>query len=84
MLNNRDATQFDVHELDIATGELTLIAENPGGVYTWLSSDKGDLFATSLTPDGDLDPRAIVSPIVPAPLIRDRRTGELVRSAVFR
>src|ERR1700752_4742204 len=55
MLNNRDATQFDVHELDIATGELTLITENSGHVYTWLSSDKGDLFATSLTPDGDLE-----------------------------
>jgi dipeptidyl aminopeptidase/acylaminoacyl peptidase len=149
MLNNRDATQFDVHELDIATGELTLIAENPGHVYAWLSSDKGDLFATSLTPDGDLelsrwdgttlqpiagfdgsdypvgihpmvvtpdgtglwmgssrgtdrtrlvrvdlttgeetevdshpelelDPRAVVSPIMPPPLIQDRRTGELL------
>jgi dipeptidyl aminopeptidase/acylaminoacyl peptidase len=149
MLNNRDATQFDVHELDIATGELTLIAENPGHVAGWLCSDKGDLFATPLTPDGDLelsrwdgaalhsivtfagrdyplgihpmvitpdgtgmwmgsnrgtdrtrlvrvdlttgeeteanghpefdlDPRAIVSPMMPPPLIQDRRTGELL------
>ncbi len=156
MLNNRDATQFDVHELDIVTGELTLIAENPPGrVYTWMSSDKGDLFATSLTPPGgdlelsrwdgaalhpitrfdgtdypmgihpmvvtpegtglwmgsyrgsdhtrlvrvdlttgeetevdshpefDLDPRAIVSPAIPAPLIQDRRTSELLGVRYF-
>jgi len=156
MLNNRDATLFDVHNLDIATGELTLIATNPGNVYTWLSSENGDLFATSLTPDGDLelsrwdqstetlhrivsfdgngypvgihpmvitpdgtgvwmgsnrdtdrirlvrvdlttgeetevdshpefdvDPRAIVSPIVPSPLIQDRRTGALLGVRYF-
>jgi dipeptidyl aminopeptidase/acylaminoacyl peptidase len=156
MLNNRDVTQFDVHEIDITTGELTLIATNPGHVYTWLSSDTGDLFATSLahdghlelsrwdaaattlrplvsfegndypvgihpmvvTPDGtglwlgsyrgsdhtrlvridlttgeetdvdshpefDLDPRAIVNPIIPAPLIQDRRTGELLGVRYF-
>lgn len=151
MLNNRDATQFDVFELDVATGALTLRATNPGGVSTWLSSDAGDLFATSLTaeghlqlarwdtttatlqsittfegtdypvgihpmvitPDGtglwmgsnrdsdrtrlvrvdlstgeerevdshpefDVDPRAMVSPVMPPPLIQDRRTGELL------
>jgi dipeptidyl aminopeptidase/acylaminoacyl peptidase len=149
MLNNRNAAQFDVHELDVATGELTLIAENPGHVIGWLCSDNGDLFATSLTPDGDLelsrwdgatlhpivnvdgsdypvgihpmvitpdgaglwmgsnrdtdrtrlvrldlttgeeievdshpqlelDPRAVVSPMMPPPLIQDRRTGELL------
>ncbi|KRE27169.1 peptidase [Mycobacterium sp. Soil538] len=55
MLNNRQPAELDVHELDIATGELTLIAENPGSVSTWLSSDDGDLFATSLTPDGNLE-----------------------------
>jgi dipeptidyl aminopeptidase/acylaminoacyl peptidase len=156
MMNNREATLLDVHELDIATGELTLIAENPGQVAAWLSSDNGDLFATSTTPDGglelsrwdataatlrpiasfdgndypmgihpmvitpdatglwmgsyrggdhtslvridlttgeeteidahpefDLDPRAIVSPMIPAPLIQDRRTGELLGVRYF-
>lgn len=151
MLNNRDATQFDVYELDVATGELTLIALNPGKVYSWLAGDKGDLFATALTPEGalelsrwdpvsgtllpvttfdgsdypvgihpmvitpdgtglwmgsnrgsdrtrlvrvdlstgeeqevdshphyDVDPRAAVSPVLPPPLIQDRRTGELL------
>jgi dipeptidyl aminopeptidase/acylaminoacyl peptidase len=55
MLNTRDATQFDVYEIDIDTTEITLIAINPGHVYTWLTNDSGDLFATSLTPDGDLE-----------------------------
>ncbi|ABM16685.1 peptidase S9, prolyl oligopeptidase active site domain protein [Mycolicibacterium vanbaalenii PYR-1] len=156
MLNNRDATLLDVHRLDIATGHLTLIATNPGHVNGWLCSDNGDVFATSLTPDGDvelsrwdsatdtlqpiarfdgsdypvgihplvitpdgtgvwlgshrdtdrsrlvrvdlvtgeeteadshpeldIDPRAIVSPIIPAPLIQDRRTGELLGVRYF-
>ncbi|TFV56132.1 S9 family peptidase [Mycobacterium sp. PS03-16] len=151
MLNNRDATLFDVYDLDIATGALTLIAENPGHVSGWLAGDTGALFATALTPAGDLelsrwdgatgslsrigvfdgsdyplgifpivitpdgtgvwmgsnrdtdrtrlvrvdlatgeetevdshpefdvDPRGSVSPILPAPLIQDRRTGELL------
>lgn len=151
MINNRDATLLDVYELDIATGDLTLIAKNPGHVNGWLSSDAGDVFATALTPDGDLelsrwdrdaetlrsiarfdgsdypvgihplvvtpdgagvwmgsnrdsdrtqlvfvdletgeestvdshetfdiDPRAAVSPLFPAPLIQDRRTGALL------
>lgn len=55
MLNDRTPTLLDVHDLDVATGTLTLIAENPGSVISWLSSDSGDLYATSLTPDGDLE-----------------------------
>ena len=156
MLNNREATLLDVHELDVATGDLTLRATNPGHVNGWLCSDGGDLFATSLTSDGDLelsawddasgalrsivtfdggdypvgihplvvtpdgkgvwmgsnrgtdrtrlvrvdlatgeetvvdehpefdvDPRAVVSPTIPAPLIQDRRTGELLGVRYF-
>ncbi|MEW5808460.1 MAG: S9 family peptidase [Actinomycetota bacterium] len=149
MVNNRDATLLDVHELDIATGQVALLAENPGHVNGWLSNDSGDLLATSLTPDGalelsrwdgrtldriatfdggdypvgihpmtitpdgkgvwmgsnrgtdrtrlvlvdlatgaetevdshpeyDLDPRAAVSPVLPGPLICDRRSGALL------
>ncbi|MCV7421417.1 S9 family peptidase [Mycobacterium yunnanensis] len=151
MLNDRDVTLLDVHELDVATGVLTLRAVNPGNVNGWLSSERGDLFATALNSDGDLelsrwddasgtlhpivvldggdypvgihplvvtpdgtevwmgssrgtdrtrivrvdlstgeetevdahpeldvDPRAVVSPIFPAPLIQDRRTGALL------
>ncbi|MGE2737451.1 alpha/beta fold hydrolase [Mycolicibacterium vaccae] len=55
MLNNREATRFDVYELDIITGDLTLIAQNPGYVAGWLVSDSGDVFATSLSVEGDLE-----------------------------
>ncbi|MGE0783740.1 TolB family protein, partial [Mycolicibacterium sp.] len=55
MINNRDITLLDVFELDVATGELTLIAKNPGNVNGWLTSDSGEVFATALSPDGDLE-----------------------------
>ena len=55
MVNNREPTLLDLHELDIVTGELTLIAENPGQVNNWLNNDKGDVLATSLTPEGHLE-----------------------------
>jgi dipeptidyl aminopeptidase/acylaminoacyl peptidase len=54
-LNKRNVAQVDVYELDIATGELTMLAENPGKVAGWLSSRNGDLFALALTPDGDVE-----------------------------
>lgn len=54
-LNNRKVELFDLYEIDIATGELTLLAENPGHVTYWLCSRDGDLFASSLTPDGDVE-----------------------------
>jgi dipeptidyl aminopeptidase/acylaminoacyl peptidase len=54
-LNKRNVELMDVYELDIATGELTLIAENPGRVAGWLSSRNGDLFAMGLTSGGDVE-----------------------------
>jgi hypothetical protein len=56
-LNNRKIELFDLYEIDIATGELTLLAENPGHVASWLCSRNGELFATALTPDGDVSCR---------------------------
>ena len=49
MLNSRDVTLLDAYELDIATGQLTLIAENPGHVNGWLGNDRGDLLAVAAT-----------------------------------
>lgn len=54
-LNKRDPELFDAYELDIATGELTLLAENPGTVISWLSSQTGELFTNTLTADGDVE-----------------------------
>ncbi|WP_319447658.1 MULTISPECIES: S9 family peptidase [unclassified Mycobacterium] len=54
-LNTRRPDQMDVYELDIETGELSLLAENPGQVVSWLSGRGGELFAMSLTGDGDVE-----------------------------
>ena len=54
-INKRNPELFDVYELDIATGELTLRAENPGNVVTWLSGPSGDLFTNTLTAEGDVE-----------------------------
>jgi dipeptidyl aminopeptidase/acylaminoacyl peptidase len=54
-INNRNPELFDVYELDIATAELTLIAENPGNVVTWLSGPDGNLFTNTLTAEGDVE-----------------------------
>jgi dipeptidyl aminopeptidase/acylaminoacyl peptidase len=53
--NKRNVEQVDVYELDIATAELTLVAENPGKVAGWLTSRNGDPFAMALTADGDVE-----------------------------
>ncbi|WP_193044076.1 alpha/beta hydrolase family protein [Mycolicibacterium baixiangningiae] len=54
-LNNRNPELQDAYELDIPTGELTLLAENPGTVTNWLCSPSGDLFSSTQTPDGDVE-----------------------------
>ncbi|MHC9296593.1 S9 family peptidase [Mycobacterium sp. LTG2003] len=54
-INNRNPELFDAYELDIATGELTLLAENPGSVVQWISGPSGDLFTNTLTADGDVE-----------------------------
>jgi dipeptidyl aminopeptidase/acylaminoacyl peptidase len=54
-MNKRTPELMDAYELDIATGELTLRAENPGNVVSWMSSRDGELFGTAMTVDGDLE-----------------------------
>jgi dipeptidyl aminopeptidase/acylaminoacyl peptidase len=53
--NNRNPAEFDAYELDIATGELTLLAENPGNGAMWFSGRNGNLFALRVTVDGDIE-----------------------------
>ncbi|WP_413798920.1 TolB family protein [Streptomyces iranensis] len=53
-LNRREPTEFDLYELDIATGELTTLVENPGPVLGWLCTPGGDLYAATLTANGDM------------------------------
>jgi len=40
-MNKDNAELFDVYQLNILSGELTLIAKNPGGVSQWVSDHKG-------------------------------------------
>jgi dipeptidyl aminopeptidase/acylaminoacyl peptidase len=51
-LNDRDATLHDVHRLDLATGELTLVETNPGFAAWLIDSDLQVRGGTSVTPDG--------------------------------
>ncbi|MFJ7997974.1 S9 family peptidase [Streptomyces sp. NPDC096310] len=51
-LNHRNPAEFDLYELDIATGEPTVLAENPGGTAGWLHAPNGDLYARTERPDG--------------------------------
>ncbi len=40
-MNRRDPQHFDVYRLHVTTGELTRVAENPGGVVDWLTDNAG-------------------------------------------
>ena len=53
-LNQRNPELCDAHRLDVATGEVTLIAENPGNIAGWLADRDGKLrAAVTQTPTGD-------------------------------
>lgn len=41
MLNQRNPVVFDVYRLNINTGEMTLVAENPGNVTSWDTDHNG-------------------------------------------
>ncbi|OZM78842.1 S9 family peptidase [Pseudonocardia sp. MH-G8] len=54
-LDARNAAEFDLHELDIATGELTLLAANPGHVTRWLCGGAGAPLVRAATDRGDIE-----------------------------
>lgn len=54
-LNKRTPTLMDAAELDIATGELRVLAENPGTVTGWQAGANGDLFTSTLTAEGGIE-----------------------------
>lgn len=48
-LNKRNPQVFDPYRLDIETGTLTLLAENPGNIQEWITDHEGKLrLATSI------------------------------------
>ncbi|NDP43895.1 MAG: S9 family peptidase [Aromatoleum sp.] len=40
-LNKRNKEVFDAYRLDLTSGELTLVAENPGNITSWLTDHTG-------------------------------------------
>ncbi|MGW0180209.1 alpha/beta fold hydrolase [Nocardia sp. NPDC003345] len=54
-MNKRTVELFDLYEIDIATGELTVLAENPGSVALWIRGHDGEIYCYGLTADGDLE-----------------------------
>lgn len=51
-MNLRSPTLLEPYAIDIATGETTLLAENPGHVLVWRCDRDGNLFAVGQRPDG--------------------------------
>lgn len=71
-LNARNVAEFDLCELDIATGALTVVVENPGYAAVWLYGGPGEIFARTMTDTGDIALSRF-----------DSGTGELQRIATF-
>ena len=55
-MNRRNPQCFDVHRLDLVTGHLDMVAENPGNIAGWHTDNHGHLLAaTGQTPQGDTE-----------------------------
>jgi len=50
-MNKRDARVFDVYRIDINSGELEMIAQNPGNITGWMTDHDGNL-RIAVTTDG--------------------------------
>ncbi len=48
-MNKRVKEVFDVYKLDVNSGELTLISENPGNVSSWITDHDGNLLLATTT-----------------------------------
>lgn len=52
-INNRDPKLHDVHRVDLATGDMTLVQQNNEGFVAYLTEDDMKVhFAVKMTPDG--------------------------------
>ncbi len=51
-LNKRNPTVFDPYRLDVETGELTMLAENPGTIQGWMTDHDGKLRLAIAIEDG--------------------------------
>ena len=52
--NRREASMFDAARLDLASGDMTTVAENPGNIIGWVADAEGAVRgAYAQTPEGD-------------------------------
>lgn len=51
-LNRRNPEMFDPYRLDLRTGEMTLLCENPGNYQGWMTDHEGRLRAVTAIVDG--------------------------------
>jgi len=51
-LNKRNPQVFDPYRLDINTGEITMLAENPGNILGWMTDHEGKLRIAIAVVDG--------------------------------
>jgi dipeptidyl aminopeptidase/acylaminoacyl peptidase len=55
-LNRRDPTVFDVYAVNLASGRLVMVAQNPGSVVSWHADREGIVRAArGQTPSGDFE-----------------------------
>ena len=72
-MNRRDPSVFDVYALTLASGKLTLVAENPGNIIGWTADRNGVVRAArAQTPTGDF-----------AILVRDAADGPFRQVAEY-
>jgi dipeptidyl aminopeptidase/acylaminoacyl peptidase len=48
-LNKRNPQFFDAYKLNIETGEMVMVAENPGNITGWLTDNKGNIRIATTT-----------------------------------
>jgi len=48
-LNKRNPQFFDAYRINIETGEMTMIAENPGNITGWVTDNKGNIRIATTT-----------------------------------
>ncbi len=52
-INKREPSVFDVYKLTLPSGDLEIVAENPGNIISWVADDALKLRAATIrTPDG--------------------------------
>lgn len=51
-LNDREPQLHDIYRIDLATGERTLVLQNPGLIQFWADQDYNIVLAMTVTPDG--------------------------------